>query len=88
MFYRSKCIALNVIPSEWYDAKCDTVLSVCGVKCIRREVVFLKKWREFLEGGNDIWVFPQKGKHPPHRAEQEERKKQKAKSRKQKAESR
>ena len=26
-------------------------------------VKLLKKWREFLEGGNDIWVFLQKGKH-------------------------
>ena len=33
-------------------------------------VKLLKKWREFLEGGNDIWVFLQKGKHPTHRAEQ------------------
>ena len=29
----------------------------------------LEKWREFLEGGNDIWVFLKKGKLP-HRAEQ------------------
>ena len=51
MFYRSKCIALNVMPSEWYDAKCDTVLSICGVKCMGEGVKLLKKWREFSEGG-------------------------------------
>ena len=25
----------------------------------------MKKWREFLDGGNGIWVFSKKGKHPP-----------------------
>lgn len=36
-------------------------------------VDFWEKWREFLGGGNDIWVFLQKGKHPHRagRAEQE-----------------
>ena len=27
-------------------------------------VDFWEKWREFLEGGNDIWVFLKNGKHP------------------------
>ena len=35
-------------------------------------MLFLKKWREFSEGGNDIWVFLKKGKHP-HRAERQSR---------------
>ena len=39
-------------------------------------VKFLKKWREFLGGGNDIWVFLKKGKLP-HRAEQEEQSRRK-----------
>ena len=30
-------------------------------------MLFLEKWREFLGGGNDIWVFLKKGNHP-HRA--------------------
>ena len=30
-------------------------------------VKLLEKWREFSEGGNDIWVFLKKGKLP-HRA--------------------
>ena len=37
---------------------------------------FLKKWREFLGGGNDIWVFLKNGKHPIEqsgRAQQEVR---------------
>ena len=46
MFYRSKYISLNVIPSEWYDAKCDTVLSICGVKCGERG------WSFWKNGGN------------------------------------
>ena len=32
-------------------------------------VDFWEKWREFLDGGKDIWVFLQKGKHP-HQAGQ------------------
>ena len=100
MFYRSKCIALNVIPSEWYDVKCSTVLSVWCVKCMRREVGFLENWREFLEGGMKKRFLSKKGNHPPpsgHRAtgpsEEEEHpesesRNQKAESRNQKVESR
>jgi hypothetical protein len=41
----------------------------------------LKKWREFLEGGNDIRFFLKKGNHPPieqsGRGEQEEQSRRK-----------
>ena len=53
----------------WEDAKCATVLSICGVKCALGRVKLLKKWREFSGGGNDIRFFLKKGNHP-HRAEQ------------------
>lgn len=40
----------------------------------------MKKWREFLEGGNDIRFFLKKGNHPPSsragRAEQKEGRKE------------
>ena len=48
-------------------------------------MLFLKNWREFLEGGNDIWVFLKKGKHP-HRAEsRKQRAEQEEQSRKSRA---
>ena len=33
-------------------------------------MLFLKKWREFLEGGNDIRFFLKKGNHPIEQEEQ------------------
>ena len=49
-FPTAKYIALNVIPSEWYDAKCDTVLSVCGVKCMGEGGCFFEKMAGIFGG--------------------------------------
>ena len=61
MFYRSKCIALNVIPYEWYDAKCDTVLSICGVKCMGEGGCFFGKMAGIFGGRNENDPFFEKG---------------------------
>ena len=61
MCYRSKYISLNVIPSEWYDAKCDTVLSICGVKCMGEWVKFFEKLAGIFGGRNEKVIFVKKG---------------------------
>ena len=41
-------------------------------------VAFLKKWREFLEGGMKSGFFLQKGKHPIEQAQAEQEKQSRA----------